>query len=76
MSIKYSNLKELLHPGSLHDIKRWLSDEKASLSDKDLDELALQSLIKSEGPNRIPDREKALKLFNIKLKQHIANSKE
>ncbi len=73
---KYENIKTILHPGSFHDVKKWLASQKASLSDKELDNLALESIIQSSGANKVPDTEQALKLFNIKLKQHIHNLKE
>jgi len=73
---KHYNLKTFLHPGSFRDVKKWLEDEKASMSDKDLDILALESLQESMNSKSEPDTEKALKIFNIKLKQHIKNSKE
>ena len=73
---KYQNIKQLLHPGSYSDIKKWLQKEKASLSDKDLDNLILDSIIQTTSNNGEEDSEKALKIFNIKLKQHIKKSKE
>ena len=72
---KYENIKQLLHPGSYNDIKQWLKSEKASLSDKDLDAIALQSIISNQTAINT-NTEAALKLFNIKLKQHIQNQKE
>ncbi len=74
--IKYENIKALLHPGSYNDVKQWLMKERASMSNKDLDDLALQSIIESENLKKQPNYEKALKLLNIKLKQHIQNQKE
>ena len=74
--IKYENIKDLLHPSSYQDVKQWLKREQASLSNKDLDDIALQSILESQDPKQIPDYNKALKLFNIKLKQHIQNQKE
>ncbi len=73
---KYDNLKAFLHPGSYRDVKKWLENEKASMPDKDLDILALESLQESMNSKSEPDREKALKLFNIKLKQHIKAVKD
>ena len=68
---KYDNLKQLLHTGSYHNVKHWLEDNKASMSDRELDKLALLSIKESFNSKSEPDIEKALKLFNIKLKQHI-----
>ena len=74
--IKYSNIQALFHPGSYADVKKWLKNEKASLSDKKMDEFALQAILSSESKEHKPDYEKALQLLNIKLKQHIKESKE
>ena len=72
---KFENIKELLHTGSYSDVKQWLKDNKASMSDKDLDVLALQSIKDSTNAQQIPDSEKALKILNAKLKLHIHNAK-
>ena len=73
---KYANIKELLYPGSYANIKHWLKDEKASLSDKDLDAIAFDAILQSTDSKGILDYEKALQLFNIKLKQHISEQRE
>jgi len=68
---KFENIKELLHPGSLSDVKKWLKNNNASLSDKELDILALESIKKSMDAHKIPNSEKALKILNAKLKLYI-----
>ena len=73
--ITMPNIKLLLHPGSLEQIVYWLDKENAPLTPKDMDQMALESIISSHNSNTEPDYEVALKVFNSKLKEHIKANK-
>ncbi len=67
----YSNLRELLHPGSYIDVRRWLKRESVNLSDKEFDNMALNAIIQATDSKMHTDIEKALKILNQKLKDYI-----